>query len=646
MSGITHLTLATAGHIDHGKSSLVEALTGVHPDRLKEEQSRGISIELGFAHAEIDGTSVSFVDVPGHERFVRHMLAGIGGIDGVLFVVAADASVMPQTREHLAIASLLGVPRGIIALTKADLVDDELLALVRLEVEDLVSDTPLAGAPIVPVSVRTGQGLDDLRRAIVALADTRDVRDTDGPARLPVDRVFTVRGFGTVVTGTLWTGRLQVDGEVTVLPGGSTWRIRGLQVHGQPAAEALAGQRVAVNLAGAAVADLARGDVLTEPGGLVVTRRLDARVQLLSDVPALRHGARVHLHLGTSETLARVSIARSADVVGAGGIEPGAEAWVRLRLEHPLPTRRSDRFVLRSYSPVTTIAGGVVIDPQPPRRTSRASAAARLETLAPSIAEGGGATARAVLRLLVDETRGVGVDVGDLPARLGLAPAIVQDHVAAAVASGDVVRIGTRLVAPAVLTTLAAQVVADVDAHHASEPASDGLPRQSVRERLGRRGAAATVDHVVTDLVDRGVLTVHGDRLARPAHVAAREALAGARTAVQRAAQEAGLGAVTAEALRLASGLDPTAADAVVRHLVRDDVLLKLGTLYVDAGAVARVVGDLRAAREAGTLEAIDVGWFKERYGVTRRTAIPLLELLDRLRVTRRVGETRLILAP
>jgi selenocysteine-specific elongation factor len=646
MSGVTHLTIATAGHIDHGKSSLVEALTGVHPDRLKEEQARGISIELGFAHAQIGDTSLSFVDVPGHERFVRHMLAGIGGIDGVLFVVAADASVMPQTREHLAIAALLGVPRGVIALTKVDLVDDELQGLVRLEIEDLVAGTFLAGAPIAPVSVRTGHGLDHLRDAIVALSAHRHARDLDAPARLPVDRVFTVRGFGTVVTGTLWTGRLRADAEVTVLPGGASWRIRGLQVHGHPSAEAVAGQRVAVNLAGAAVADLTRGDVLTEPGGLVVTRRIDARVQMLPGVAPLRHGARVHLHLGTSETLARVSIARSGGAEGSDGIEPGAAAWVRLRLERPLPTRRSDRFVLRAYSPVTTIAGGVVVDPQPPRRTSRAIAAERLETLSQLATPEGGASAGAVLRMLVTEARSLGVDVADLAARLGIAPVTVQAHVDAAVTAGDAVVIGTRLVAPAVLSSLADQVLADVDAHHAAEPASDGLPRQSVRERLGRRGAAAAVDHVVTDLVARGVLTVLDDRLARPAHRAARAALDGARSAMRRAAEAAGLGAVTADTLRDASGLDASRADALVRHLVRDDVLLKLGVLYVDAAAVARVVDDLRAARQAGTLESVDVGWFKERYGVTRRTAIPLLELLDRLRVTRRVGETRVILAP
>ncbi len=574
------------------------------------------------------------------------MLAGVGGIDGLLCVVAADESVMPQTREHLAIATLLRVPRGVIALTKADLVDDELVDLVRLEVEELSVGTPLEGAPIIAVSARTGRGLDDLRHALLALADQRETRDTEAPARLPIDRVFTVKGFGTVVTGTLWTGRLRVDDEVSVLPEGGRWRVRGLQVHGAPAVEASAGQRVAVNLAGADVTDVARGDVLAQDGGLAVTRRLDAQMTMLPNAPPLRHGARVHLHLGTTEVLARVSVLQPPDAGGAVQLMPGRTGWVRLRVDRPIAARRGDRFVARSYSPVTTIAGGIVVDPIPPRRASRVSAAARLDALERLAAPDALESARRLLTHLVDEARAQGVPIDQLPPRLGQSPAAVQRRVDDVVASGDVVRVGDALLSPSVLEAMSVEVLAMVDVHHRADPASDGVPRQSVRERLGRRGAEAAVDVVTSGLLARGALVIADDRLARPAHVEARSRRDEAKGQVMTAAAAAGVEAMTTEALRQASGLGTGDADALIRHLVKDEALLKMAALYVDAGVVAQLVADLRALRQAGTLETVDVGWFKERYGVTRRTAIPLLELLDRLRVTRRVGESRVLLAP
>ncbi len=640
-----HLTIATAGHIDHGKSALVEALTGSHPDRLKDEQARGISIELGFAHTQIGDTTVSFVDVPGHERFVRHMLAGIGGIDGLLFVVAADASVMPQTREHLAIAGLLGVPRGVIALTKADLVDDDLVGLVRLEVEDLVAGTSLEGAQIVPVSARTGQGLDALRTALLDLAQHRAPRDISRPPRLPVDRVFTVRGFGTVVTGTLWTGRLQVDDEIDVLPGGARWRVRTLQVHGRPASEAVAGQRVAVNLAGAARDDVRRGDVLAGPEGLAVTRRIDARLSVLPGVEAVRHGARVHVHLGTTEILGRLSVLGPADAAAGSLVPAGQAGWVRVRLETPVATARGDRFVVRTYSPVTTAGGGVVIDPIPPRRTSRLRAAERLDQMAPE-GDGLGIPSGRLLVQFVEEGGVAGIPRVGLAARLGVAPAEAATLVATALAGNEMRDLSGRLVAPVFLRQLAGQVLEMVDAHHVAEPASDGLPRQSVRARLGRRGGGPAVDAVITQLLEAGDLALADDRLARPAHLAARTQLVGARQRVLDAASAAGLGALTHEEVHAAAGLPQKDAEAVVRHLVRDDRLVRMANLYVDAAVLAGIVTDLRAEHAAGALENVEVGWFKERYGVTRRTAIPLLEWLDRQRVTRRVGDVRVVLAP
>ena len=362
---MTHLTIATAGHIDHGKSALVQALTGTNPDRLPEEQARGISIELGFAHTTDGDVTLSFVDVPGHERFVRTMLAGVGGIDAVLLVVAADESVMPQTREHFDICRLLDVRTGVIALTRCDLADDMMQAIAESDVQELVAGTPLASAPIVRVSARTGQGVETLRQALVHCAGAGRARDADVPVRLPIDRVFTVKGFGTVVTGTLWSGTIVPDQEVVVWPAGERARVRGLQVHGAAAARADAGQRVAVNLAGVSLDEIARGHVLLGEGSVLSSRRLAVEVEVLPDAPAQKHGTRMHVHLGTSVALGRLLLP-AYDRAGAPRVAaPGSRTIGVLRLESPLPVRRGDRLVLRAYSPLATVAGARVIDPAP-----------------------------------------------------------------------------------------------------------------------------------------------------------------------------------------------------------------------------------------------------------------------------------------
>jgi selenocysteine-specific elongation factor len=361
------LVLGTAGHIDHGKSTLVKALTGTDPDRLAEEQRRGITIELGFARLDLpSGRTLGIVDVPGHERFVRQMVAGATGIDMVLLVVAADDGVMPQTREHLAVVDLLGIGRGVVAITKADLADADWLALVADEVRGLLAETPLADAPIVPVSARTGEGLPALLEALDEVAGGTTSRRLGAAARLPVDRVFTIGGAGTVVTGTLWSGRVKRDDQLEVLPGGVVARVRSVQVHGEPVDEAVAGQRVAVNVAGVEREDIERGDVLAAPGSLTVTDRFDARFVYLGglDGKPFASGARVHVHHGTREVLGRVLLMDEAEEIAAG-----ESAWAQVRLEEPLAPRYEDRFIVRSYSPVYTIGGGVVLDVMPPRRT-------------------------------------------------------------------------------------------------------------------------------------------------------------------------------------------------------------------------------------------------------------------------------------
>ncbi|MCU1384302.1 MAG: selenocysteine-specific translation elongation factor SelB [Acidobacteria bacterium] len=345
MDRIRSVVVGTAGHIDHGKSALVRALTGTDPDRLKEEKARGITIDLGFAHQTINHVNFAFVDVPGHERFVKNMLAGAGGIDLVVLIVAADESVMPQTREHFDICRLLRVPAGIVALTKVDLVDADMLELARMEVRELVAGSFLADAPIVPVSAKTGEGLDALRAALADASGRATARAADGVTRLPIDRVFSMKGFGTVVTGTLVSGRVSAEAELTVAPGDRRVKVRGVQVHGEKCAEAVAGQRAAINLSGVEVDDISRGQALVTPGAFEATRLADALLELLPGAKPLKHGARVRVHQGTAEILGRVAIIGA----GAAPIEPGARAFVRLRLEAPAILARGDRYIVRAY---------------------------------------------------------------------------------------------------------------------------------------------------------------------------------------------------------------------------------------------------------------------------------------------------------
>ncbi|HMI32068.1 MAG TPA: selenocysteine-specific translation elongation factor, partial [Candidatus Limnocylindrales bacterium] len=372
------VVIGTAGHIDHGKTALVRRLTGIDTDRLKEEKERGISIDLGFAHRTLpSGRRIAIVDVPGHERFVKNMLAGATGVDLVLLVVAADEGVMPQTREHLAIVNLLRIERGVVALTKADLVDPETLGVVRAEVADLLRPTGLHGAPVVPVSAVTGEGIDQLLLALDAAAGDVPGREPSGPARLPIDRVFPVEGMGTVVTGTLWNGTVRPGDTLELLPAGKQVRVRQAQVHDRTVEEAHAGQRLALNIHGVSREDVRRGHWLATPGRYRPSRILDVRLELLGSAPKpLGPRTRLRCHLGSSEILGR------AVLFERDTLAPGDSCWAQLRLENPAVAGAGDRIVIRSYSPATTIAGATVVDPAPSKRARLSSAdSARLETL-------------------------------------------------------------------------------------------------------------------------------------------------------------------------------------------------------------------------------------------------------------------------
>jgi selenocysteine-specific elongation factor len=641
-----HLVVGTAGHIDHGKSALVRALTGIDPDRLKEEKARGITIDLGFAHWHDGDRTIAFVDVPGHERFVRNMLAGVGGIDAVMLVVAADESVMPQTREHLAICRLLGVGQGLVVLTKADLVDEDTLGLVRLDVADLVAGSFLQGAPVVAVSAKTGAGLDDLRAILRGFVDGTAARDAAGPVRLPIDRVFVMKGFGTVVTGTLVSGRIRADAELEAVLSGRRVKVRGMQVHGAVAGVVEAGQRTALNLSGIEVAELARGEVLAEAGTLRATRIVDAWLETLPDAPPIPHGARVRLHQGTIEVLARVSIvAPPEEGHDAPVLEPGGRGFARLRLESPAAMTRGDRIVLRSYSPVTTIAGGAILDPDAPRGGVRlAPTLLRLHRLLEPLLPGATTSELTAYGELIADAGRRGLPAADLVWRCGVAPASLAAVRKALVDSGAAVDVGDHLVTPEWRQQAAERVRIALAAHHEASPLSEGLPREQVREGVLGGVAPGLVDLVLRDLETTGQI-VGRDRLALAGRVLSltpEEAAVAER--IESALRSKGLTPPDPAQLPALVGSPAPVVERLLQLLMRQKRVVRLDGLPFHRDALDRLRSEVAALKPAGGDAYVDVASFKSRYGLSRKFAIPLLEYLDRERVTRRVGERRLVL--
>ncbi|HYM24646.1 MAG TPA: selenocysteine-specific translation elongation factor, partial [Vicinamibacterales bacterium] len=650
------VVVGTAGHIDHGKSALVRALTGTDPDRLKEEKARGITIDLGFAHAEIEDVNFAFVDVPGHERFVKNKLAGVGGIDLVVLVVAADESVMPQTREHFDICRLLRVPAGLVALTKADLVDADTLELARIEIRELVAGSFLDGAPMVPLSAKTGAGLDDFRSALLRVSASVQGRAVEAVTRLPIDRVFSMKGFGTVVTGTLVSGRVTVDAELAIAPpAGSrtTVKVRGVQVHGEKRSEATAGNRTAVNLSGVDVEDVSRGQSVVTPGAFEVTRLVDATIQVLPGAKPIKHGARVRFHQGTDEIIGRVTVVGQVGQVGKAqrevpAIPSGGSAFVRLRLERPAVLARGDRYILRAYSPPITIAGGVILDTKPPRTAIRtAAAAARSTALAGSSgsADAGVADLPRAAAVFVADAGDHGLDISALVSRGGADPRRLDVLIDQLTGSGAAFRAGDTLVTPAIAARVRAGIADVLRDHHQKQPLSEGIPREELRERVFARGSVAVFDRVLADLEREGAVTAK-DRVALATHrVALSPEETRARDAIERAYRDAALTPPDAASLAAATKLSAPIIDRVTKLLQRQKVLVRVDTLVFHEDALKKLKLDVGALKSAGGGAArIDVATFKERFGVTRKFAIPLLEYLDRERVRRRVGDARVVL--
>ena len=635
------IIVGTAGHIDHGKTSLVRALTGVDADRLPEEKRRGITIDLGFAELDMGDVRVGFVDVPGHERFVKNMLAGAHGIDLVALVIAADEGVMPQTEEHFDICRLLGIKSGLVVLTKIDTVDEELLTLVRAEAEDLVAGSFLEGAPVLNVSARTGEGLDELKQALREVAARVPARSAEMVARLPVDRSFTMRGFGAVVTGTLVAGEIAEGDDMELLPAGWRVRVRGVQVHGAAVGRAVAGQRTAVNLGGVEAAMIERGMMLAPTGRLRPTQIIDAQVDVLKSAPRpLRTRARIRLHLGAAEVLGRLRV-----LTDTGEIAPGESGYAQLRLESPVVALPHERFIIRSYSPAQTVAGGQVLDPLATKFRGREILPARARLAALTQAD------HATQVALFVETSGErGLMRADLAARTGWRDDVLDQAAAMAVERGAIVDAGGIFVGRASFARLAQATLMEVNAHHQREPLARGLARETLRERHFARTAPEIFRAVITHLENEGTLVSEKDVVRAASHsLSLSPADAALRERLEQIYREAALAAPTFdEALERAGGKQVRREHGrkILQLLIDERVLVRVHTdLFFHHVALATLIQRLRdyAAQHEPEL-LIDVPTFKDLAGVSRKYAIPPLEYFDREHITRRAGDRRIIM--
>ncbi len=618
--------IGTAGHVDHGKSTLVKALTGIDPDRLAEEKAREMTIDLGFAWFDLpNGESVGVVDVPGHRDFIENMLAGVGGIDLALFVIAANEGVMPQTREHLAILDLLEIPSGVVALTKIDTITDpDWLQLVSSDIADVLKGTILDGAPVVPVSARTGDGLDRLVQALEDALSGQPPRPDRGKPRLPVDRIFTMSGFGTVITGTLSDGTISVGDEVEIVPAGRRARIRGLQSHKEKLDVAHPGSRVAINVTGVGKDEIKRGDVISRPGLLSGTMLIDTRFRHLAEMSRpLRHNAEVKFYSGAAETLAHVRL------LGDRELAPGKEGWLQLRLETPVALDSGDHFILRYPSPGETLGGGVVLDPHPPHRWRRfkPEVLARLETLARGSPED----------LLLSFLEGqAAVPIAEASAHSGLPPTDVTRILENLRSRGDIVTLPDDWIAArSSWSRLSDLLVRQLAAFHQANPLKRGMPREALRSRLMLD--PKTFGKIVEGAVQSNLAADGGDVLYRPDHTVR-------FTPAQQEAVDRLLAAIRANPVSTPSIQE--AASVVGGDVLQ--ALFDLGTLIqvssdvlFETGTYRSLVAQVEDAIQTGG--SITVAQARDLFKTSRKYVLALLEHLDEVGVTRRTGDERVL---
>ena len=629
-----HVVIGTAGHIDHGKTSLVKALTGTDTDRLKEEKERGITIELGFAELTLDNVHAGIVDVPGHERFVKNMLAGVGGIDLVMLIVAADEGIMPQTREHLSICRLLGIKTGLIVLTKTDLVEPEWVELVTDDILDFVKDTFLEEKPIVPVSAHTGDGLENLKHILNEIANQTPVKSETGIFRIPIDRVFTMRGFGVVITGTLFSGSVAVGEQVEVYPRTLQARVRGLQVHGESVEKSTAGLRTAVNLQGLERTEVFRGDIIGHRGELKSTYMLDVHLEHLADAPRpLKTRNRIRFHAGTAEIMGRISL------IGRDVLEPGDSSFAQIRLEEPIVVLPRDRFVIRSYSPIITIGGGEILDIMPRKhRRLRSSSLDHLKSLYQ------GDEAERLLILLRD-ARLNGVELADLTGRLTLKPSDIQKSIQELSAQGEVQIIDQAnyfSMTTAHFNTAQKNILSFLNEYHAQNPLRTGAPREEVRGKAGdinEKIFAAALRY----LSESNEIVENGATLRLASHsVEIDETLGEVKTKLESVFKNAHFQPPSVEDAFSQSGGKGNSNRNALQILIDRGVLLRLkDNIVYHRLALSEAENLLR--EHLSQNNEITAAEFRDLLGITRKHAIPLLEYFDTARITLRVEDKRVL---
>ncbi len=638
MEDIKHVVVGTAGHIDHGKSALVEALTGTNPDRLEEEKRRGITIDLGFAFLNLEGVRFGFVDVPGHEKFIRNMLAGVGGIDLVLFVIAADESIKPQTREHFDICRLLGISRGIVAITKSDKVSSDLLDTVRLEIEEFVRGSFLESASMVPVSVRDGAGIEELKRTLLQTARAVPIRDQKQHLRLPIDRAFALKGFGTVVTGTLVAGALNIGEEVQLYPTCKRARVRGLHSGGKRIDRAVAGQRAAANLAGIDCSEIKRGMVLAKPGIFEPSSRLDAAITLLPSARPLKNRARVHLHQGTAETIAEITLLN-----GSSELSAGETIFAQLKLDQGVLVLPGDRLILRQLSPLLTIGGGRVLDARPAKhRRDDHGVETFLQIL------GGGNKDETLLAQAERSTRGL--TFPEIVSRTGW---IKNDiHTAAKRLAqsnrlricGDVTSPDFTVVSTPAFAAWLAAIRKAVDDFHAANPLLPGIPKQELHGRVGKP-RAEVFEPALEDLLKSSAIVISGDLVQRAGReIALSPEEARAKELIEQEFSVAGLTVPSFSVVLAKLPVESRRAQKILQILLREKVLVKVADDLVFHQMAVKKLRETLAKYRKERGARLPIGTFKELTGVSRKYAIPLLEYLDREHLTRRVGDERVIL--
>lgn len=631
-----HIILGTAGHVDHGKTALIKALTGIDTDRLKEEKARGITIELGFASLELPGgLTLGIVDVPGHEKFVKHMVSGATGIDLVLMVIAADEGVMPQTREHLHICSLLGIKKGLVALTKIDMVDEDWLELVHEDIRGFLKDTFLADSPIMPVSAMTGAGLPELVDAIGKAAAAIEETSDTGLFRMPVDRVFTMRGFGTVVTGTVTSGQIKVGEALEIQPGGEAAKIRGLQIHNRPADTAEAGQRTAINLQGMEKSDIERGRVLSRPGTLEATHRLDVYFEYLPGVgKKIKNRTIVRFHTGTSEIMARLILLNRDD------LEPGQNAYAQINLESPIVAAAKDRFVVRRYSPITTIGGGVIIDPLPYKHKRHIDAV--LQELS-SLHAGTDLERTATI---IERTAFDGITTAHLIVRTGINGTAIKTLLAGLNGKGQIVTLEgeeSRIISRSAYEKLQGKILSETRQFHDKYPLKEGIPKEELRNVMGSYIHPKLFNAAVKDLEKGARIVAEKENVRLPGHrVDLSGELEDLRAQIVDLYRGAGLAAPTVKEVTEKFAMRKTSLSKVINVLLQEGTLVKISEdIYIHKDVLAT----LREAYKNLLLKdgsATPIS-FKELTGLSRKFIIPLMEYFDRVKLTIRAGDQRIL---